>query len=62
MWSTPTDLHLLMDGTKPHVASYIAAKREVEWRQDRTHIVLQAATLAISILALIVASLVAIDK
>ena len=38
------DLHLLMEGTKPHVASYIAAKREVEWRQDRTHILLQAAT------------------
>jgi hypothetical protein len=49
------DLHKLMEGEKPHSASHIAARREVEWRQDRAHVFLQCASVAISIAALLIA-------
>jgi hypothetical protein len=55
-------LHSLMEGTKPHAASYIAAKREVQWRQDRTHLFVQYGALAISVLSLLVAVSVAVFK
>jgi hypothetical protein len=48
-------LHQLMEGQKPHSARHIAASREVQWRQDRAHLVLQGATTVISLIALIVA-------
>jgi hypothetical protein len=56
------DLHKLMEGEKPHSARHIASRREVEWRQDRTHRLLQATTVAISLVALIVAVGVALFK
>jgi len=49
------DLHRLMAGQKPHTAQYIAASREVQWRQDRTHLFAQWTAVAISIVSLIVA-------
>jgi hypothetical protein len=48
------DLHRLMEGQKPHSARYIAASREVQWRQDRTRVLLQAGTLAIALISLAV--------
>ena len=49
------DLHRLLEGQKPHTARHIAASREVQWRQDRTHVVAQWTAVTISFLALIVA-------
>ncbi len=52
---TDDDLHRLMEGQKPHSARWIAASREVQCRQDRTHLIVQWAAIAISLLSLAVA-------
>lgn len=48
------DLHALMEGQKPHTARYIAASREVQWRQDRGHLFATWFSIVISVLALLV--------
>lgn len=52
---TDDALHELMEGQKPHSARHIAASREVQWRQDRAHLLIQAATMAIALISLVVA-------
>ncbi len=41
---------------------YIAASREIQWRQDRTHLLVQWLALTLSIISLSVAVLVAVFK
>jgi hypothetical protein len=52
---TDDALHQLMEGQKPHSARHIAASREVQWRQDRAHVLIQGATMAIALISLAVA-------
>jgi hypothetical protein len=49
------DLHRLIAGESPHSARHIAASREVQWRQDRTHVIAQWTAVLISIGSLVVA-------